>query len=186
MAIGILGGTFDPVHDAHVAMARAALEHLDLEKVLFMPTGAPRYRKPAVASAQDRLAMLRLALAGEPRFAIDARELAPGASGYTVDTLRAVREELGAQTVLYFLMGADQLERLATWHSPDEVRRLATLVAFARPGHRIDDETIRMIPMPPMDVSASDIRRRASRGEDLTGLVPPAVANYIARRRLYA
>lgn len=186
MSIGILGGTFDPVHNAHMAMARAALEHLALDQVLFMPTGAPRYRKPAVASARDRLAMLELALAGEPRFAIDARELAPGASGYTVDTLRALREELGPGVRLYFLMGADQLEKLGSWHRPDEVRRLATLVAFARPGHRIDDERIRMIPLLPMDISASDIRRRASRGEDLSGLVPAAVANYIAGKRLYA
>jgi nicotinate-nucleotide adenylyltransferase len=185
MAIGILGGTFDPVHVAHLAMARAALEHLGLEKVLFMPTGSPRYRKPALASAQDRLAMLELALAGEPRFALDARELAPGASGYTVDTLRALREELGPDARLYFLMGADQLEKLATWHRPDEVRRLATLAAFARPGYQLNDERTLMIPLPPMDVSASDIRRRASRGEDLAGLVPPAVANYIARKRLY-
>jgi nicotinate-nucleotide adenylyltransferase len=185
MATGILGGTFDPVHVAHLAMARAALEHLSLEKVLFMPTGAPRYRKPAVASAQDRLAMLELALAGEPRFALDARELAPGASGYTVDTLRALREELGPDARLYFLMGADQLEKLASWHRPDEVRRLATLAAFARPGYQLNDERTLMIPLPPMDVSASDIRRRASRGEDLAGLVPPAVANYIARKGLY-
>jgi len=188
VAIGILGGTFDPVHNAHLAMARAALEHLGLEKVLFMPTGAPHYRKPAVASAEDRLAMLRLALAGEPRFAIDARELDPGHSGYTVDTLRALREALGPDVPIYFLLGADQLGRLDTWHRPDEVRRLATLAAFERPGYplSLDEERIPMIPMQPMDVSASDIRRRAARGEDLSGLVPPAVANHIARRKLYA
>ena len=82
-AIGILGGTFDPVHNAHLAWARAALEHLQLERVLFIPTGTTRYRNPAVASGDDRAAMLRLALAGEPRFRLDTRELRPEASGWS-------------------------------------------------------------------------------------------------------
>jgi nicotinate-nucleotide adenylyltransferase len=102
MATGILGGTFDPVHNAHLAVARAALGALALERVLWMPTGAPRYRTPALASGEHRLAMLRLATDGEPRFAIDARELAPGHSGYTIDTLAGFDE----RPVL--LMGADQ------------------------------------------------------------------------------
>jgi nicotinate-nucleotide adenylyltransferase len=110
MATGILGGTFDPVHNAHLAMARAALEALGLERVLFMPTGAPRYRTPAIAPGAQRVAMLRLAIAGEPRFAIDGRELAPGHSGYTIDTLAGFAE----RPVL--LLGADQYAKLETWH----------------------------------------------------------------------
>jgi nicotinate-nucleotide adenylyltransferase len=183
-AIGILGGTFDPVHNAHLAMARAALDHLKLDKILFIPTGPTRYRTPAIASGEDRVAMLRLALEAEPRFAIDTRELRSGASGFTVDTLKAVKSEL-ADAELHLLIGADQYEKLATWHRPDEIQRLAHIAVFARPGIRIDAD-VKLVPMNPMPVSASDIRARAERGEDLGALVPAAVANYIAERRLYS
>ena len=128
--------------------------------------------------------MLRLALQGEPRFAIDERELRPGASGYTVDTLRALRSELG-DVELHLLIGADQYEKLRTWHRPDELKRLARIAVFGRPGVELKED-VKLIPMDPMPISASEVRARAGRGEDLRGLVPPAVANYIARRRLYA
>ena len=181
-ATGILGGTFDPVHNAHLAMARAALRHLPLERVTFIPTGTTRYRRPALASPEHRLAMLRLALDGSDKLDIDARELEPGASGYTVDTLRALHGE--GKTDIYLLMGADQYEKLASWHRPDEIARLARISVFARPGTELEEE-VELLPMPPMPISASDVRGRAARGEDLSGLVPPAVANYIARHTLY-
>lgn len=182
-AIGILGGTFDPVHDAHLAMAGAALEHLALDEVRFIPTGPTRYRNPALAPAADRVAMLRLALAGEPRFRIDERELREGASGYTADTLKALRAELGAAE-LYLLMGADQYDKLETWHRPDEVRRLAKIAVFVRPGIDLK-ENVKWVPMKPMDVSASKVRALAKDGKALAALVPPAVASYIRRHRLY-
>jgi len=181
---GILGGTFDPVHNAHLAMARAALEHLKLGTILFMPTGAPRYRIPAVASGAQRVAMLKLALEDEPRYEIDTRELAPGATGYTYDTLRELKLELGAGTELWLLIGADQYAKLDTWHRPDDVKRLARIAVFARPGWKAKAE--KMIPFDPMPISASDIRARVARAEDISALVPPAVASYIARERLYA
>jgi nicotinate-nucleotide adenylyltransferase len=181
-AIGILGGTFDPLHNAHLAMARAALEALRLKRVVFIPTGNPRYRAPAVASAKDRLEMLRLAVGGDARFAIDARELQPGASGYTVDTLRALHAE--GMDDLVLLMGADQYAKLGSWHNPQEIQRLARLAVFARPGVELQ-EAVELVPMQPMAVSSSDLRARAARGEDLSAVVPAAVANYIARRRLY-
>ena len=166
-------------------MARAALDELQPEKVLFMPTGAPRYRMPAVASGKHRLAMLRLATEGEPRFEIDARELAPGVSGYTVDTLRELRLELGAHTELWLLMGADQYSKLGSWHRPQDVKRLARIAVFARPGTDLAEKA-HLVPMPPMPISASEIRGRVARGEDISALVPPAVANYIAGHRLYS
>ena len=184
MAIAILGGTFDPVHNAHLAMARAALEHLPVDEVVFIPTGTPPYRKPPIASAAHRLAMLDLAIRGDSRLRIDRRELAPGASGYTVDTLRSLRAELPQGTEIHFLMGADQYDKLDAWHRPDEVRRLAKIAVFARPGHGARDG-VRTIPMQPLAVSASDIRARAAGGGDLAGLVPPAVADYIREHRLY-
>ena len=165
-------------------MARAAREHLKLDKILFMPTGAPRYRTPAVASGEHRVAMLRLALADDASYEIDPRELAPGASGYTVDTLRELRLEHGADTEIWMLMGADQYTKLGTWHRPDDLKRLARIVVFARPGSTLD-KGVPVIPMVPMKISSSDIRARVARGEDIAALVPPAVANYIERERLY-
>ncbi|HEY8249041.1 MAG TPA: nicotinate (nicotinamide) nucleotide adenylyltransferase [Burkholderiales bacterium] len=180
-----MGGTFDPVHNAHLAMARAALDELELEKLLFMPTGAPRYRTPAVASGEHRIAMLRLALADNKSCEIDARELAPGASGYTIDTLKELRLELGAATELWLLMGADQYAKFEAWHRPDDIRKLARIAVFERPGTSLD-KRVAVISMKPMPVSASEIRARAGRGEDLSALVPPAVADYVRRHGLYA
>jgi len=176
---GILGGTFDPVHNAHLALARAALEHLALERILWLPTGAPKYRAPARTPAAHRVAMLRLALAGEPRYAIDERELDPGHSGYTVDTLKS----LGGRPVL--LLGADQYAKLETWHRWREVLELATLAVFARPGWKAPDGRARHVPFAPMDVSASDIRARLARGADVSAMVPAQVLEYIRRHGLY-
>jgi nicotinate-nucleotide adenylyltransferase len=173
------------VHNAHLAMAKAALRELALEKVLLMPTGNPRYRTPAVASGAHRLAMLRLALADDASCEIDARELAPGASGYTVDTLRELRLELGADTELWLLMGADQYAKLDSWHRPEDLKRLARIAVFGRPGSPAPQKA-KMIPLDAMGISASEIRARVARGEDIAGLVAPAVAEYVTRHGLYA
>ena len=165
-------------------MARAATGHLKLERLVLIPTGTPRYRTPAVASGTDRVAMLRLAFTEDDLYEIDARELAPSASGYTVDTLRELRLELGAQTPLWLLMGADQYRKLGSWHRPDDVRKLARIAVFARPGVVLDKST-RLIPMQPTPLSASEIRARVARGEDISGMVPAAVAQYIAEKGLY-
>ena len=185
MKVGVLGGTFDPVHEAHLAIARVALAALALDKLLWMPTGAPRYRSPAVASGEHRLAMLRIALGAEPRYEIDARELAPGASGYTVDTLKGLRGELGLDAELWLLLGADQYAKLGSWHKPEEVARLARIAVFARPGWDIGDARVASIPFDPMPISASEVRARVKRGESIAGLVPESVANYIVRHGLY-
>ena len=161
-------------------MARAALEHLELDRVLWIPTGKPNYRQGAIASADDRLAMLKLALGGEPRYQIDERELEPGATGYTVDTLRALRREM-PQAELYLLIGADQYEKFREWRAPDEIERLATVVVFPRPGFQTPRKAL-VVPMAPMPHAASDIRAAEV---DVKAQVPPAVANYIARKGLY-
>ena len=178
-ATAILGGTFDPVHNAHLAIAQSALQNLRLERVLWLPTGSPKYRKPARALPAERVAMLKLAIAGEPRYALDERELAPGHSGYTVDTLKS----LGGKPVL--LLGADQYANLEHWHRWQEVLELASIAVFARPGWPAPDARVQVIPMAPMDISASDIRARAARGESLAGLVPASVQRYIEQHRLY-
>jgi nicotinate-nucleotide adenylyltransferase len=182
-AIGILGGTFDPVHNAHLAIARLALEQAGLSMILWIPTGAPGYRRPPVAPAPDRVAMLRLALGTEARFAIDERELAPGASGFTFDTISALKRENPAGRFV-LLMGSDQYEMRASWHRWPEIEKLCEIAVVARPGSHIDAK-IRTLPMSPSTVSASDIRARVGRGEDISALVPAAVANYIREKGLY-
>jgi nicotinate-nucleotide adenylyltransferase len=176
---GILGGTFDPVHNAHLALARAALEHLALERILWLPTGVPKYRAAAKTPAYHRAAMLRLALAGEPRYGLDERELDPAHSGYTVDTLKA----LGGRPML--LLGADQYAKFETWHRWREILELATLAVFARPGWSVPDARARHVPFAPMDISASDIRARLARGADVSAMVPAEVLEYIRRHGLY-
>lgn len=161
-------------------MARAALDRLRLDRILWIPTGRPNYRQGAVAPAADRLAMLRLALAGEPRYELDERELESGATGYTVDTLRALHAERPSDQ-LYLLIGADQYEKFDEWRSPDEIERLATLVVFPRPGFQTRGKAL-VVPMPPMPHAASDIRAAEV---DVKTQVPAAVANYIARKGLY-
>ena len=182
-AVGILGGTFDPVHNAHLAIARRALESGGVSRILWMPTGAPGYRKAPVAAAADRLAMLKLATAGEPRYAIDERELRPGASGFTFDSVSALKSE-SPQTRFVLLMGSDQYEKRATWHRWEDLQRLCSVAVAARPGSRIEGGP-RILPMEPASTSASDIRARLGRGEDVSGMVPAAVLDYIRRKGLY-
>jgi nicotinate-nucleotide adenylyltransferase len=177
--VGILGGTFDPVHHAHLAMARAALEQLGLQRILWIPTGSPRYREPARTPANHRVAMLRLAIEGEPRYAIDERELAPGHSGHTLDTLQS----LGGRPVL--LLGADQYAKFETWHRWPEILELASIAVFARPGWKAPESPAQSVAFQPMAISASDIRARLARGEDVSALVPARVLDYIRRHRLY-
>jgi nicotinate-nucleotide adenylyltransferase len=160
-------------------MARAALDQLKPDRLVFIPTGDTHYRAPAVASGAHRVAMLELALAGLARCEIDQRELAPGHSGYTVDTLHALH-----QKELVLLLGADQYAKLDTWHQAGEVRRLAQIAVFARPGIPIEGK-VRTLDMPAMAVSSTAIRARVARGEDIAHLVPPPVARYIAAQGLY-
>jgi nicotinate-nucleotide adenylyltransferase len=167
-------------------MARAALAQLDLEKILWMPTGDPRYRQAPVAPAEHRVAMLRIALESEGAWEIDTREIAPGASGYTVDTLLELRLELGRETALVLLIGADQHDKLGAWHRPDEIKRLAKIAVFQRPGFgkQLGKETL-VVEMQPMTVSGSEIRARLACGDSIDGMVPAAVAGYIAEHGLY-
>jgi len=190
--LGIFGGTFDPVHNAHLRIARLALDALGLARLLWIPTGAPRYRTAPVAPAGDRQAMLELALAGEPRYAIDPRELRPEASGYTVDTLSALQAELGPDAPLVLLMGSDQYDKLAGWHRWRELFGLARIAVIARPGWasgasaevRAAGPVLR-VEMAPLDISSTEIRRRVARGDDVSGMLPPPVLDYISTHRLY-
>jgi nicotinate-nucleotide adenylyltransferase len=180
--VGILGGTFDPVHNVHLAIARLALEHAGVAGILWIPTGTPGYRNAPIAPANDRLAMLKLAVAGEPRYRIDERELRPGASGFTFDSVTALKGE-HPRTEFVLIMGADQYQKRATWHRWPELEKLARVAVVERPGARAGAN---VLPMAPSAVSSSDIRARIGRGEDVSAMVPAAVLNYIREKRLYS
>ncbi len=161
------------------------MRELRLDRILWIPTGTPGYRNAPVASAEHRLSMLKLALAGEPRYRIDGRELAPGASGYTVDTLKSLRAETGSTDSLYLLLGGDQYAALATWHRPDEVKKLARIAVFARPGFKLAGQDAETVPMEPLSISASEIRARVARDQSIASMVPHPVNKYIMDNQLY-
>jgi len=182
--LAILGGTFDPVHNAHLAIARRALEALGADRVLWIPTGSPDYRNPPIASGNDRVAMLRRALAAEARFVIDERELKASASGYTYDTLLSLQSDHPGRTLI-LLLGTDQYSRLETWYRWKDLLGLCKTAVFARPGWNISNEKAIKVSMPPLDVSGSEIRARLGRGEDVSAMLPAAVLEYIGKHKLY-
>ncbi|MSP98890.1 MAG: nicotinate (nicotinamide) nucleotide adenylyltransferase [Betaproteobacteria bacterium] len=185
--IGILGGSFDPVHNAHLALARAALEDLALDRVVWIPGGTPPHRAAPLASPAQRIAMLRLALAGESRFALDAREIAKTTPCYTVETLEDLRAELGVKANLVLLIGADQHARLDTWHRWQDLFTLARIAVFARPGLDFAPSArVTVVPITPLDISSSAIRARIAAGDPPRGLLPDAVLDYIGREHLYS
>lgn len=186
-SVGILGGSFDPVHNAHLAVARAALEKLGLARILWIPSGTPPHRGAPVASAAHRAAMVRLATAGEPRFVLDEREIRKAAPGYTVETLEDLRAELGKDIGLVLLIGADQHARLETWHRWQDLFSLARIAVFARPGEPLADAgRVTVVPFEPLEVSSTAIRSRIAAGERPHGLLPEAVLDYIQTHRLYS
>lgn len=187
--IGLLGGTFDPIHVGHLAIADQAFDELRLEAVLFVPAGRP-WQKAAVASAEDRCAMVQLAVAGRPGFRVSRVEVDRDGPTYTVDTLRALHAQ-DPDVEWWFLTGADALAGLDSWHEPDEVMRLAKFAVAARPGATVTEElSVRGLPVTVLDVdefdiASTDIRERLGRGEAIDGLVPPEVEAYIRAHGLY-
>jgi len=196
--IGVLGGTFDPVHLGHLAMAEEAWQALGLAEVVLIPSGQPVYKSDRkIAPALDRLEMLRLASAGRPYLEVSTIETdRPGAS-YTVDTLAAIKMSYGSRAELYFILGWDSLAQLGGWRQPRRLVSLCLLVAVPRPGFPRPDiktmekqvpgisEKLIFLDKPEMAVSATEIRKKASLGKSLEGLVPAPVADYIKKHGLY-
>lgn len=194
--IGLFGGSFDPVHQGHAALARCALTHLGLDELRWVPAGEAWQKARPLTPAVHREAMLRLAIEGEPRFAIERCELTRGGPSYTIDTVRALAAaEPTAQWVL--VIGQDQYANFHTWREHAVLLSLVTLAVAAREGQPVQAEALAglphrhvVLPMPHVPVSSSAIRQRLARGEAPTMLAPdlisPAVAGYIARHGLYA
>jgi nicotinate-nucleotide adenylyltransferase len=213
--IGVLGGTFDPIHHGHLRLAQEALEQCGLAAVRFIPAGTPPHRHSPYAGARQRLEMVQLALQGNPAFILDEREIHRSDPCYTVDTLTALRAELGAQQPLCVLLGGDAFLQLHTWHEWKKLFALAHIVAVQRAGGRplgnaINDAdaalraeyqarlapapralhespagTILVADMPALDISATGIRLRCAGNRSIRYLVPDAVSAYIQSHHLY-
>jgi len=212
-AIGILGGTFDPVHHGHLRLAEEAADACMLDRVLLVPAALPNLRDVPATPASHRLQMARLAAAGNPRLAVDGRELQREGVSYTVDTLIELRAEMGSERALCLILGADAFLRLPAWSRWLRLFDLGHVVVAARPGHELDGKiearedlaqqwrsrkvrtpadlaerpagAIARIDIPLLEISATDLRARMARGASIRYLLPHAVVDYIAAHRLY-
>jgi nicotinate-nucleotide adenylyltransferase len=181
--IGIFGGTFDPIHCAHLILARDALEALDLEKVIFVPAAAsPHKLDQRLAAPEVRLEMVRAAIEGEPGFACDPMELERSSPSYAVETAEALRQR-EPDAELFYLIGEDNVSRIATWHRFAELSQMVQFVVLDRSGVKTEHpyRAIRRH----LDISATNIRNRVATGHSIRYLVPPAVEKIICDRQLY-
>lgn len=189
--IGLFGGTFDPPHNAHVALARTALEALRLDEVRWIPAGAPWQKARHITDAKHREAMVRLAIEGEPRFVLERCELTREGPSVTLDTVRELQAAQPANEWL-LIIGHDQYAGLHTWRGWRELLERVPLAVANRPGADtppdalVSDFAHSAVPLPMLDISSTDIRSRVAARQDVNSLVPPAVARYIARHHLYS
>lgn len=199
--IGVMGGTFDPIHYGHLAVAEEVYATLQLEKMVFVPAGEPPH-KPGrhVTSAKHRAEMVQLAIASNPHFAFSRVDLDREGPSYTVDTLRLLRQEWGEQVAIYFVIGWDSLEDLHSWYDPEGIlAQLAHLVVVHRPGY-VEKDTYRKqleaglpgiqqrlltVPAPQFDISATDLRQRVAQGRPIKYQLPETVEHYIIENGLY-
>jgi nicotinate-nucleotide adenylyltransferase len=184
--VGVFGGTFDPPHVGHLVVAQEVHFRLGLDRVLWVPAAVPPHKRDqAITPGDVRFEMVRAAIAGDDRFEASDVEVRRGGASYTVDTLRQLTADR-PEDELFLILGADQLAELDTWREPDEVARLATIVGFARAGEAPPDlKRARIVRVPRVDVSSTEVRRRVGAGEPIGYLVPGGVEAVIRREALY-
>ncbi len=198
MRVGILGGTFDPVHLGHLIVAEQACVRLDLDRVIFIPTGQPWLRaEQPVADGPDRLRMVELAVESNPAFEASSQEIDRPGPTYSVDTLAELSRELGADTVLHCIIGMDALEQFHRWKDPERLVELCHLAIVNRPGHQGVDVNevvgrypkagprLTLLNVPRMEISSTEIRKRVSEGMSIRYWVPDSVEQYIQEQGLY-
>ncbi|HLM88021.1 MAG TPA: nicotinate-nucleotide adenylyltransferase [Streptosporangiaceae bacterium] len=190
--IGVMGGTFDPIHHGHLVAASEVAHIFALDEVIFVPTGQP-YQKEGrqVSPAEDRYLMTVIATASNPRFSVSRVDIDRPGPTYTIDTLHELRAANNPQDELYFITGADALAEILTWHDVDELFTLAHFVGCTRPGHRLSgaglpDDKVSLVEIPALAISSTECRARTEVGEPVWYLVPDGVVQYIAKRKLYA
>lgn len=191
MRVGVMGGTFDPIHHGHLVAASEVADRFGLDEVVFVPTGQPWQKaEEAVTPAEDRYLMTVIATASNPRFQVSRVDIDRGGPTYTVDTLRDLHAEYGPKAQLFFITGADALERILSWKDLDDALELAHFIGVTRPGFELTDkhlpaDSVSLVQVPAMAISSTDCRARVARGEPVWYLVPDGVVQYIAKRRLY-
>ncbi|MCY3958835.1 MAG: nicotinate-nucleotide adenylyltransferase [Chloroflexi bacterium] len=195
--LGVYGGTFDPVHRGHLAVARSVREAYGLSRILFIPARQSPLRDPPQASAPDRLAMVRRAIEEMPGFEASAIDIERPGPSYMIDTLTRLAGQY-PDAELFLILGADAVGELPAWREADRILAAAQIIAVPRPGHAAEippevlalhpgaDRRIHRLGMPPVDIAASRIRAARARGRSVDAWVPPAVAEYILARRLYS
>jgi nicotinate-nucleotide adenylyltransferase len=198
MKSGVLGGTFDPIHNGHLTVAEEVKRRLGLDEVIFVPAGSPQLRtKTPLLAAAHRVQMVRLAIADQPGYRLSLVEIERAGPSYTVDTINQLRAQLTPGDELFFILGWDKLTELPRWHQPAQLVKACSLVAVPRPGvNRPDlellkalvpglDESLIVLTAPRVDISASLVRERVGRGLSVRELVPGPVADYIQEQGLY-
>lgn len=193
--VGVMGGTFDPVHHGHLVAASEVAHRFRLDEVVFVPTGQPwQKRDRPVTPAEDRYLMTVIATAADPRFRVSRVDVDRDGPTYTVDTLRDLKAEYAADGVeaeLFFITGADALGSIASWRDSADLLELAHFVGVTRPGHTLTasglpEDSVTLVEIPALAISSTDCRERVGRGEPIRYLVPEGVVEYVAKRHLYA
>ncbi|WP_113903952.1 MULTISPECIES: nicotinate-nucleotide adenylyltransferase [Brevibacterium] len=189
--VGVMGGTFDPIHNGHLVAASEVQATFDLDEVVFVPTGRP-YQKDAreVTDAENRYLMTVIATASNPRFTVSRVDVDRPGPTYTIDTLRDLSRIYGSDTEMYFITGADALAQILTWKNVDELFSLAHFVGVSRPGHELHGDglpvdRLSLVQIPALSISSTDCRQRVMEGAPVWYLVPDGVVQYIAKYELY-
>ncbi len=191
MRLGVMGGTFDPIHHGHLVAASEVAALFALDEVVFVPTGQPWQKEQrSVSAPEDRYLMTVVATASNPRFSVSRIDVDRAGPTYTIDTLRDLRAERGGECELFFITGADALAQILTWHATDDLFRLAHFIGVTRPGHRLADPgfpagAVSLVEIPAMAISSTDCRARVEGGLPIWYLVPDGVVQYITKTHLY-
>jgi nicotinate-nucleotide adenylyltransferase len=190
--LGVMGGTFDPIHHGHLVAASEVQSWFDLDEVVFVPTGQPWQKTDReVSAAEDRYLMTVIATASNPRFSVSRVDIDRVGPTFTVDTLRDLQTERGPEWDLFFITGADALEQILSWRDPDELFALAHFVGCTRPEHSLTAEglpadKVTLVEVPALAISSTECRERVAQGEPIWYLVPDGIVQYITKRRLYS
>jgi nicotinate-nucleotide adenylyltransferase len=189
--LGIMGGTFDPIHHGHLVAASEVGHFFDLDEVIFVPTGQPWQKNGRkVSPAEDRYLMTVIATASNPRFSVSRVDIDRPGETYTIDTLRDLRAQRGPDAEFYFITGADALAMMISWRDADELFKMAQFVGCTRPGHRLTNtdlpsENVSLVEVPALAISSTECRERVRGHQPIWYLVPDGVVQYISKRRLY-
>ncbi len=192
--LGVMGGTFDPIHHGHLVAASEVAAKFQLDEVVFVPTGVPwQKRDRDVTLAEDRYLMTVIATASNPRFSVSRVDIDRRGDTYTVDTLKDLRAERGEDVDIFFISGADAVRQILTWYGADELFDLAHFVGVTRPGVPMTEDDLKHLPenavtlleVPALAISSTDCRQRSRQGEPIWYLVPDGIVQYIQKRGLY-